>query len=1291
MKFDLLTKHGKWLLLLITVFSSTWSYAQPAFSKQFTPNNIGPGSNSRLEFLISNDTAVVASDLAFVDNLPAGMVISSPNGVFSDCGEAVVTAPAGGTTISISDGEALPFTLCRVRVNVTSSTVGVLSNVSEDLTSSQGNSGTAAADLTVSTDRPGFSKSFSPSVIGFGERSTLTFTIDNSLNPDQMTGITITDNLPIGLVVADPANASTTCSGGTILAAPNSGLISYTPAFFGDGIIAANAICTLNVDVRGAARGTANNVSNDLLTTRFTQLNSGFSTDSILVSNSGDLVLTQSFVDDPVNPGAVVDLEYTLTNFNRTESATNISFSNNLDVTLGGLVATGLPLSNPCGVGSTVAGSSTVTLAGGNLGPEGSCSFTVSLQVPAAAANGAYPNSTSVISATETSGDAATETLFINEAPGISKTFLNNPIGAGQITTMEFTITNSSSTSAVTDIAFTDNLSTFLSGSIPSALPAAGFCGAGSQAFTFNSGGDLLLQITGANLPESGSCTFSVDILTQANTPGGDYLNTTSAITATVGGASVVGSAASDTLTLISGPDLQISFTDDPVAAGDSVTANVTITHDVSAPADATGINFTWDLNATLAGLVATGLPQNDVCGVGSTITGTDNLSFAGGELAPGASCSFNLSLQVPAGASPGSYVSNTSALGATVSGVVTLSLSAQDFLEISGLQLSKSFIDDPTLPGSTVTLRYSIVNNSTSDATGIFFTDSFSAVISGLAAQAPLPTEPCGAGSAISGTTFLIVTGGNLLAGTSCTFDVILDVPVAASAGQYGSLTSNLTATVNGQVVVLPPALDPLVLETDRVSLSMTFTNDPVSAGDEVTVEYTLTNLDVSNTVDALSFTHSLEDTLTGLAPIGLPLMDVCGAGSTLSGGGIVTLTGGNLAAGGSCTFSYSALVQPDAVGGVYLSSTSAVTGTLGGLPITGGAATDNLDLLAMLLSLGFDNPTDAGRNTFVHYALSNESLNEESGFRFSHDLAAVVPGFQVAGALPTDPCGVGSVLTVDGTINLENGILAGEAMCQFSIKIKIPETLVFGVYNSSTSAVQSAGAFLANSASADLVVSGELSVRAARVADYLFDKDLTSEILGAPDMIYPGDPDYTKDIVGTTNKTILPFAAGEGFKLLAGGLGVTDEYTLAILVALDDVSGYVKLADFKGLSTDFGLYNNNGDLEFHNIASGSSTPISDGEYVQVILTRTAGGQLTGYVNGVQQFSVADNAGLGVIDNIEGALNLMIDETGDENAAGKMARVTLFNVPFEQQQVDNFSALGDLIFFDGFDSVVDE
>lgn len=57
-------------------------------------------------------------------------------------------------------------------------------------------------------------------------------------------GLTFTDNLPAGLVVAPNPNVMNSCMGGTITAVAGSGVISYT-----GGMIPFNTTCTIGVDV----------------------------------------------------------------------------------------------------------------------------------------------------------------------------------------------------------------------------------------------------------------------------------------------------------------------------------------------------------------------------------------------------------------------------------------------------------------------------------------------------------------------------------------------------------------------------------------------------------------------------------------------------------------------------------------------------------------------------------------------------------------------------------------------------------------------------------------------------------------------------------------------------------------------------------------------------------------------------------------------------------------------------------------------------------------------------------
>lgn len=1048
----------------------------PVFGKVFLPDTIGPGSVSTLQFNITEGEGSPVMDLAFSDTLPAGVTIATPAMASTNCMDATVSAPDGGTEISLSGGRLGAFRSCSVTVDVTSSAVGLHTNVSGDLTSSAGNSGTATDDLTVATDRPGFSKGFSPIAVPMGGRSTLTFTIDNSLNTSSAFLLTFTDNLPTGLEVADPANASDTCnasSTGVVTATAGTGVISYS-----DGSVGANSTCTVTVDVVATGSGALENVTSEFTSVQgFTALSSGKAS-ATLEATREDLSLIKSFVDDPVPPGETATLEFTIRNFDRSSSATDISFTDNLDATLAGLVAAGLPAADVCGAGSTLSGTSVLSLSGGNLGPGGSCTFSVPLEVPPGAVAGAYTNTTTAITGdvggAPVEGNAASDVLFIESVPTFTKSFTDDPVASGGTTTLEFTITNTNLNSLLTDISFTDNLDQMLPGLEP-ALPEDGFCGQGSSIVAIPPeypGEPLILSMTGGNLPPRGSCTFPVMLGVPQDARNGVYPNTTSVLMGLIEGeVPVEAPPASDSLVVVAPPVLRKSFTDDPVAPGDTVTLEFTLTHSESAPGDASGISFTDDLDATLAGLVATGLPAHDICGVGSQLSGTSTLTFTDGTLAPGESCTFSTTLQVPTLAAPGHYPNATEEVTATVDGLELSGVGAADALDVAGLTFTKEFIDDPVIPGDTTTLRFSIDNvHPTDDANITFFTDNLAADLPGLAATGPPSLNTCG--GTLSGTTSLIYTGGSVMSGQSCTIDVELLVPAGAADGTYSNVTSSLSADQGGTVII-DPATDTLTVNSNLLQLTKEFADDPVAPGNNVTVEFTLTNLDGEQPASGIGFSDDLDEVLAGLTFDSL-LVNSCGA--TVSGTGTtdIGVSGGSLTPDGSCTISASLSVPGSAAAGVYPNTTSGVTGLIGDLPVTGNAASDDLVVNEFLVfSKSFDGPTTPTGTPVLTFTITNPRTDAVADLSFSDNLDDVLAGL-VATNLPLpDACGPGSLLSGTSFLTLTGGNLPPEGgTCTFDVDLLVPETATDGTYPNITSELTQAGLPLAEPATADLTI---------------------------------------------------------------------------------------------------------------------------------------------------------------------------------------------------------------------------
>ncbi|MCH9652209.1 MAG: hypothetical protein K0U98_28530 [Deltaproteobacteria bacterium] len=1076
---------GATTLLALTCLAAVPAFAQPAFSKSFAPDSIAPGGTTLLSFVIDNTgSGTPVTDLAFTDVLPAGVTLATPANPQTNCVDGTLSAPDGGGTITYSDGRLAAGQACTVTVQVTSSTVGTHMNVSGDLTSSAGNSGTATDDLTVAWDRPAFSKSFSPSSISLGSRSTLTFTIDNTGNLSQAQNMIFTDNLPTGMVVADPPNASNTCEagifiGGVFAPVPGSSTVTLT---FGGGInvaaVAAGMTCTLTVDVIGSGIGLLVNSTGELTSSPGgPSVSSGIATASLEVTAS-EVALTKSFTDDPVPPGGTVDLDFTISNRNRLEMATAIGFSDDLDATLSGLVVSGALPTDPCGPGSSLSGTSTLTLSDGVLAPEGVCTFSVTLAVPAGAVSGIYPNTTSPISYSFGSpemGAAASDSLFVFPIPLLTKTFLDSPVNPGDTTRMEFTITNTSATSPATDISFLDDLTAFLPFPIVATLPATP-CGAGSSAALIGLGiGEQGLLLSSGTLAAGASCTFEVTLTLPIDVPSGLYTNTTDPITATVDAQTVTGRPASADFLVVAAPLLFKDFTDDPVAPGGTVTLEFTLDHNANSPTDATGITFTDDLNAAVAGLAAIGLPLNDVCGVGSVLSGTTNLTLTGGTLTPGSSCTFSVTLQVPAGAMAGTFTNTTSSVVATVGGASVTGRSASADLLVTGLTFSKAFTDDPVIPGESVTLEFTLDNTAgTLDATGMVFTDTLNTNLPGLAASGLPLMDICGTGSQISGTTFLVFTGGNLTAGTSCTFSVTVDVPPGAASGEYGNLTSNLVATIDGSSVVLPPAADALTVSSEVLLLAKSFTDDPVTPGSMVTLEFTVSNADATETVTDITFTDDLDAALTGLTALGLPAMDVCGTGSMLTGTSLLTLTGGTIPGGGSCTFSVTLMVPASvALGTVATNTTSAATGMVSGLPVNGSPASDDLLIDFLTFSKSFDGPSVAGGTAVLTFNIENLSATDTvNDISFTDDLDAVITGLVATGLPLSDVCGVGSVLAGTSFLTLSGGTLLPSGTCTIMVNVTVPAGAAPGTSPNTTSDLLLNGLSAANPATADLTI---------------------------------------------------------------------------------------------------------------------------------------------------------------------------------------------------------------------------
>lgn len=826
---------------------SAWALP-PTFSASYDNATIGPNNQATLTFLITNVEAFPVTDLAFTNTFPAGVTLATNPQAETSCNNGTIVANGGDSSFSISGYSVEPSSSCTVSVVVQSAVAGSYLNTSDSLTSSEGNSGTASATLTVDSGRPGVSISLTPSTLNRGDNAVLQVTYDNTSNASIEYNFQGAVALPTGLVVADYPAAQTTCTNYSVSATAGATAITASPA--GTMTLAAGATCDFSVNVTGS--GVGDYIVPVTLTYldsgTFSQTNPGFASTGVSVEQSyGQIALTQN----PTAPGSSNNLSVTLYNFDRSSSASNVNLTIDLDAALSGLVATGLPLSNVCGSGSSLTGTSLINLTGGAIAAESSCTFNIPVSVPAGAAVGSYSGSSSTINmdidgATQVRS-AANFSITLTQAPELVMAFVDDNVVTGNSTDVEFTITNTDTVNSATAMSFSANLSEMISGATIASLPATGFCGAGSTASQSIIVDQVNLNISGANLAAAGSCTFTVGINIPDGGVAGNAILTAENFVATVNGSTFSGTNSSDSINVVGGPSIQLSLSDFAANPGDTVIASFELSHDANAGVAASNMAFTLDLDGVISGLTAVGLPSSDVCGSGSSISGTSSLTFTGGTLNAGDTCNFDVTLQLPASVTSGQYTLISSNLTATVAGLSTSSIAGQADLQVTNLVASMSFSAD-VAPGDTAEVSITLDNTSTTEAlTDIVWTASLTSMLSGTSAIGLPQSNDCGAGSSLSGTNTLIFSGGNLATSTSCTFTVTMTIAGGASEGTYALTSSNISFTEGGSGVVIAPMVASLAVVVDSApTVTLSSTAEPSTSVSPIPVTITF-NEDVS------------------------------------------------------------------------------------------------------------------------------------------------------------------------------------------------------------------------------------------------------------------------------------------------------------------------------------------------------------------------------------------------------------------------------------------------------------
>ncbi len=373
--------------------------------KEFDPTLVYGGADSLLTIRLTNQNNIPLTGVSFTDTFPSGMFISSPVVTNTTCAGGVVTANAGDGFFTFSGGTIPPNGSCVVQVRATMNVNGNLTNVvpAGQICAREGvcNPDPIAASLT---NLPGvsISKVFVPSTIAAGGTSTLVITIRDT-GGLTLTNASATDNLPAGLMVASPANASTTCTSGSVSTTATS--VTLTGA-----TVPANGSCTFRVDVTGTAPGSyVNTIPANTLTNDQGALNPQPATATLLITLAPPSI-AKSFSPTSIAAGGVSTLTLTITNPNTTVDLTGVAVSDTFPA--GMTVATPPNASNTCGgTFEPNAGDSSIALSDGTIAAGGTCTLTV--DVTSSTLGDSVNTTGNVTSTNGGTGNTATATLTV--------------------------------------------------------------------------------------------------------------------------------------------------------------------------------------------------------------------------------------------------------------------------------------------------------------------------------------------------------------------------------------------------------------------------------------------------------------------------------------------------------------------------------------------------------------------------------------------------------------------------------------------------------------------------------------------------------------------------------------------------------------------------------------------------------------------------------------------------------------------------------------------------------------
>ncbi|AFY37216.1 conserved repeat domain protein [[Leptolyngbya] sp. PCC 7376] len=610
-------------------------------AKEFTPSIIAPGGRSRLRVTFTNNQAFSLTDVNLTDNFPpdtTAIAVANPPNASTTCG-GVASATAGGTSLSLTGGTipaqvgAVPG-ICTLEVDVTSteSSGNYVNTIPADsMTTAEGisNLEEATATLEFSPLTLTVAKSFNPLSVTAGTASELTVQLFNPSPSEEYLDVSFVDNMPTGMQVFAPPNASTTCTDGVISANSGDGSFSLSGA-----TLPANSSCIVTLDVTSTVNATLINTIPVAGASTF-QGATNTTPATASLANSPGVGVAKEFTPNIVEPGGTSRLTITVINGNDTQALTDLDLTDVMPV---GVDLAATPnIANDCGGTvnpNTAADPDQLELTGASLGTESTCQFSADVVVTNP---GSYENQIPAGSITTAEGAsnpvAVSDTLVAAQRPSITKAFSPDVINPGGTSTLTLNLGNTNTNPITLTSTLTDTLPTNVA--IASTPNIGGTCTNGD--ITATAGGGTVTYANGAAIP-NGGCTISVDV---TSTVSGSYTNTIPAgdLQTTAGNNP---DPATDDLLVRTPPSIAKSFSPNSIAPNGTSVLTITLSNVNADPQ-----TLTSDLIDTLPDdVVIAGTPNiGGTCTTSSVtaVAGSNMVTYATGAIIPNGSCTITV------------------------------------------------------------------------------------------------------------------------------------------------------------------------------------------------------------------------------------------------------------------------------------------------------------------------------------------------------------------------------------------------------------------------------------------------------------------------------------------------------------------------------------------------------------------------------------------------------------------------------------------------------------------------